>query len=71
MKVAILDDYTDTLRTLPCFAKLHGHDVAICNDHTDDIDVLAERLADTEALVLIRGARRSAGRCWHGCRRCG
>jgi D-3-phosphoglycerate dehydrogenase / 2-oxoglutarate reductase len=54
MKVAILDDYTDTLRTLPCFAKLGGHDVTIWNDHIDDIDVLAERLADTEALVLIR-----------------
>jgi D-3-phosphoglycerate dehydrogenase / 2-oxoglutarate reductase len=54
MKVAILDDYTDTLRTLPCFGKLGGHDVTIWNDHTDDVDVLAERLAGTEALVLIR-----------------
>jgi D-3-phosphoglycerate dehydrogenase len=54
MKLAILDDYTDTLRTLPCFAKLGGHDVTIWNDHTDDVDVLAERLADREALVLIR-----------------
>ena len=54
MKIAILDDYHDTLRTLPCFAKLAGHDVLIWNDHVDDVDALAERLRDTEALVLIR-----------------
>jgi D-3-phosphoglycerate dehydrogenase / 2-oxoglutarate reductase len=54
MKIAILDDYFDTLRTLPCFAKLKGHDVTVWNDHVQDTDVLVERLADTEALVLIR-----------------
>jgi D-3-phosphoglycerate dehydrogenase / 2-oxoglutarate reductase len=54
MKVSILDDYFDTLRTLPCFAKLACHEVKIWNDHVQDVDRLAERLADTEALVLIR-----------------
>src|SRR5260221_1778053 len=54
MNVTILDDYHDTLRTLECFAKLAGHDVTIWNDHVQDVDVLAERLKDTEALVLIR-----------------
>src|SRR5262244_2509415 len=54
MKIAILDDYFDTLRTLDCFGKLAGHDVTIWNDHVQDVDVLAERLQDTEALVLIR-----------------
>jgi D-3-phosphoglycerate dehydrogenase len=54
MKVSILDDYHDTLRTLACFEKLNGHDVTIWNDHVQDVDALAERLADTEALVLIR-----------------
>ncbi len=54
MKVSILDDYFDTLRTLDCFAKLAGHDVTIWNDHVQDVDVLAERLRDTEGLVLIR-----------------
>jgi D-3-phosphoglycerate dehydrogenase len=54
MKITILDDYFDTLRTLPCFAKLDGHDVTIWNDHVQDTDALAGRLADTEALVLIR-----------------
>jgi D-3-phosphoglycerate dehydrogenase / 2-oxoglutarate reductase len=54
MRVSILDDYLDTLRTLSCFSMLDGHDVTVWNDHTQDVDVLAERLADTEALVLIR-----------------
>ncbi len=54
MKIAILDDYHDTVRTLSCFAKLRGHEVTIWKDHVEDIDVLAQRLADTEALVLIR-----------------
>jgi len=54
MKVSILDDYHDTLRTLACFSKLASHDVEIWNDHVEDIDVLADRLRYTEALVLIR-----------------
>ena len=54
MKVTILDDYFDTLRTLPCFAKLAGHEVTVWNDHLQDTDGLAARLADTEALVLFR-----------------
>jgi D-3-phosphoglycerate dehydrogenase len=54
MKISILDDYFDTLRTLPCFRKLDGHEIEIWNDHVDDVGVLAERLRETEALVLIR-----------------
>ena len=54
MKISILDDYFDTLRTLECFSKLNGHEVTIFNDHVQDVDVLAERLRDTEVLVLIR-----------------
>ena len=54
MEITILDDYHDTVRTLPCFAKLNGHGVTIWNDHVQDLDALAERLAETEALVLIR-----------------
>src|SRR5436305_10465143 len=54
MNITILDDYFDTLRTLDCFRKLDGHHVTIHNDHVQDVDALAERLRDTEALVLIR-----------------
>jgi D-3-phosphoglycerate dehydrogenase len=54
MKITVLDDYHDTVRTLACFAKLAGHDVKIWNDHVQDVDALVSRLRDTEALVLIR-----------------
>src|SRR5215813_5038901 len=54
MKIAILDDYFDTLRTLACFSKLKGHDVTIWNDHVQDVDALATRLKDAECVVLIR-----------------
>ncbi|MBS0335627.1 MAG: D-2-hydroxyacid dehydrogenase family protein, partial [Proteobacteria bacterium] len=54
MNITILDDYFDTVRTLPCFAKLAGHTVTVWNDHVQDTDALAARLKDTEVLVLIR-----------------
>jgi D-3-phosphoglycerate dehydrogenase len=54
MAIAILDDYFDTLRTLPCFAKLAPFDATVWNDHVQAVDVLAERLRDAEVLVLIR-----------------
>ena len=54
MRISILDDYFDTLRTLPCFRKLAGHDVVVWTEHVDDVDVLADRLQATEILVLFR-----------------
>ena len=54
MKVHILDDWFDTLRTLPSFALLDGHEVTVWNDHTDDVETLAARLLPAEALVLFR-----------------
>ena len=29
MKIAILDDYQDVVRTLDCFEQLAGHDVTV------------------------------------------
>lgn len=60
MRIAILDDYFDTIRTLPCFGRLAGHEVTIWNDHVQDTDTLAARLRDAEALVLIRERTRIA-----------
>jgi len=54
MKVAILDDWFDTLRTLPCFERLNDHEVTVFTDHVQDTDLLAERLKGFDALVLIR-----------------
>ena len=48
MRISILDDYHDTLRTLPCFQKLASHDVTVWNDRARDVETLAERLRDTE-----------------------
>ncbi len=53
MKVAILDDYADSVRTLKAFSRLEGHDVMVLNE-TLAPDALAERVRDREALVLIR-----------------
>ena len=54
MKVHILDDWFDTLRALPCFAKLQGLDVTVWTDHCDDVEQLAARLQEAEVLVLFR-----------------
>ena len=54
MKLAILDDWFDTLRHLPCFSKLDGIEVSIFNDHLVDVDALAQRLKPFDAVVLFR-----------------
>lgn len=54
MKVHILDDWFDTLRGLPCFAKLASHDVTVWTDHQPEPVLLAERIKEAEALVLFR-----------------
>jgi len=54
VKVAILDDYHDTVRTLAVFKKLAQHEVRVFNDHVQDTEALAARLREVEALVLIR-----------------
>jgi D-3-phosphoglycerate dehydrogenase len=54
MQVIIPDDYQDAVRHLACFAKLAGHDVRVFNDTVKDLNALAERFRDAEALVLIR-----------------
>ncbi|MEP5155476.1 D-2-hydroxyacid dehydrogenase family protein [Planktotalea sp.] len=54
MKVHILDDWFDTLRGLPCFEKLSGHDVTVWTDHEPDPTKLAARIQDADALVLFR-----------------
>ena len=54
MNIAILDDFADFARGLPGFAKLDGHQVTVWTDHTKDVDALAGRLKDAEALILLR-----------------
>ncbi len=54
MKVHILDDWFDTLRSLPCYELLADHDVTVWTDHQPDPTALAQRIHDAEALVLFR-----------------
>jgi D-3-phosphoglycerate dehydrogenase / 2-oxoglutarate reductase len=53
MKIAILEDYQDAVRQLPCFALLNGHEVDVFTEPMNE-DVMAQRLAEHEAVVLIR-----------------
>jgi D-3-phosphoglycerate dehydrogenase / 2-oxoglutarate reductase len=54
MKIAILDDYQDCVRTLKCFEKIKHHEVTIFNDTVKDNKTLSDRLSSFEALVLTR-----------------
>ena len=54
MKISILDDYQDAVRKLECFSMLRGHEVKVFNNTVKGAGQLGVRLADSEALVLIR-----------------
>ncbi|WP_455285049.1 D-2-hydroxyacid dehydrogenase family protein [Cupriavidus necator] len=54
MKIAVLDDYQDAVRKLPCFSLLEGHDVKVFNNTVKGVGQLAARLSDVDAVVLIR-----------------
>ena len=54
MKVAIIDDYQDAVRTLDCFSRLKGHEVTVFNDPRTDLDGIASRLAGFEAVLLTQ-----------------
>lgn len=61
MRIAILDDYQDAVRTLDCFKRLAGHDVAVYHDTPTDPKVVAQRLQGCDAVVLIRERTRVRG----------
>ena len=54
MKIAVIDDYQDAFRALPCYAKLEGHEVLVYNDTEKDPARLAERLREAEAVILTQ-----------------
>lgn len=53
MKIAILDDYQNVVKSLACYRKLEGHDVTVFTE-TYPENELALKLYDFDALVLIR-----------------
>ncbi|MEB0137818.1 MULTISPECIES: D-2-hydroxyacid dehydrogenase family protein [unclassified Undibacterium] len=54
MKIAILDDYQDVVRHLACFEMLQQHEVKIFTNRAVGTGQLAIRLAQFDAVVLIR-----------------
>ncbi len=54
MRVVIPEDYQRVVQSLDCFQLLEGFDVRVYHDHASDPEVLAERFADADALVLTR-----------------
>jgi D-3-phosphoglycerate dehydrogenase / 2-oxoglutarate reductase len=54
MRIAVLDDYQNAFRTLKCYPKLREHDVVVFTDTETDVDKLAERLKDADAVVLTQ-----------------
>jgi D-3-phosphoglycerate dehydrogenase len=54
MKIAVLDDFQDCVKSLACFAKIQKHDVLVLNRHVSDPVELSGLLKGVQALVLIR-----------------
>lgn len=57
MRIAILDDYADTFRTLQAAARLHAHEVVVFHDAEQDVERLAAQLADMDVLLLTQARR--------------
>lgn len=54
LKIAILNDYQNVVRTLGAFSLIKDHETTVWNDYVGDIDVLVDRLRDSEVIVPIR-----------------
>ena len=54
MKIAILDDYQNVIKSLSCFKLLKDHEVHIIHEHIHKEEALASKIKQTEILVLNR-----------------
>ncbi|HEY1236465.1 MAG TPA: D-2-hydroxyacid dehydrogenase family protein [Candidatus Binatia bacterium] len=54
MKIAVIDDYQNAFKTLKCFPKLSGHEVAIYPDPETSVEKIADRLKDADAVILTQ-----------------
>ncbi len=54
MRILVPDDYQEAVRQLSCMARMRNHQVDVIGRLPSDPDERAARLADAEALVLIR-----------------
>jgi len=54
MKITILDDYQHIIDKLDCFSIIRNQEVQILHATEKDVEALAQKLADTDILVLTR-----------------
>lgn len=54
MNIVVLDDYQNVFATLPCAARLAGHEVRTLHEHVDDVGRLASALRDAEAVIAVQ-----------------
>ena len=54
MKIAIVDDWSNSLQTLSCFAKLDNLDITIFSNYISTIEDRTKQLSPFDAVVLIR-----------------
>jgi len=54
MKIAIIDDYQNAFKTLKCYPKLAGHEVVIYTEPETNVEKIAERLKDADAVILTQ-----------------
>ncbi len=54
MKIAILDDYQDVFRSLDVTARLSAHEIVVFHESEKDLERLAARLHDADAVVLTQ-----------------
>lgn len=54
MKITIVDDYQDIVKELRCFELLKGQNVQILHQTEKDVKILADKLRNTDILVLTR-----------------
>src|ERR1700730_15379477 len=52
MKIAVIDDYQNVVRSLQCFEKLQGFDVAVFHEPARDEAELVEQLKGADAVIL-------------------
>ena len=52
--IAILDDYQDVVKTLPCFSILEDYQVSVFTTPANNFEHLVQRLQDVDGVVLIR-----------------
>ena len=54
LKIAILDDYQNAVKALPCFSLLNEHEVFVFTDKPTSLEAQIQRLSNMDAVVLIR-----------------